>query len=133
MPSGILPANQPVLLPLIVGIPSRQQYQKLRKEGIQTTGFTSTPNTPQRDRVRASQPTRVTKSPTRRGRPRGKRALVDHHQFDDGDGDSDARDGKKKKIKREAGQSEYQPRTILKIEPVDEDGVVDLEEDELSI
>lgn len=129
MPSGILPANQPVLLPLTIGISSRQQYQKLRKEGIQATGSVSTPNTPQRNRVRASQPMGATKSPTRRGRPRGKRVLVERHESDD---DDDERDGEKKKIKREAGQSEHQPRMILKTEPVDEEGVVDLEEDELS-
>lgn len=131
MPSGILPANQPVLLPLTIGIPSRQQYQKLRKEGIQTTGSTSTPNTPQQNRIRAIQPTGMTKSPTRRGRPRGKRVLVDRHVSDGGE-DDDEGDGGKKKIKREAEQSEYQPRMMVKTEPVDEEGVIDLEEDELS-
>lgn len=53
----------------------------------------------------------------------------DEDDEDDDQKDGDQKDGENKKIKREA---EDRPRRILKIEPVDDDFVVNLDDDELS-
>lgn len=118
-----------ITLPLTIlamAILFRQQYQKLRKEGLQLTG--STPNTPQRNKAGVSQPTGVVKSPTRRGRPRGKRPLVDRHEPEE----DDEGGGENKKVKKEGEQSKLGLRMILKTEPVDNEGIVRLDDDELS-
>lgn len=105
---------------------SRQQYQKLRKEGLSDAG--STPNTPQRNRL--NNPAGIRKTPTKRGRPRGKRLFTERHRSEDDDREFESDENKK--IKKENGQSELETR-VVKTERVDEEGIVRLDDDELSI